>query len=69
VRVLAQDAAFQRIALLAVAAGRRKAKAYRNVRRALATTVDEAGITVAADERLSPHSLRHTYTSHLIVGP
>jgi integrase len=25
-------------------------------------------IPVAADERLSLHSLRHTYTSHLIVG-
>lgn len=23
---------------------------------------------MADDERLSPHSLRHTYTSHLIVG-
>ncbi len=31
-------------------------------------TVKEAGITVGDDERLSPHSLRHTYTSHLIVG-
>jgi integrase len=29
--------------------------------------VKEAGITVAAGERLSSHSLRHTYTSHLIV--
>ena len=28
----------------------------------------EAGITVAPDERLSAHSMRHTYTSHLIVG-
>jgi integrase len=27
-----------------------------------------AGIVVAADERLSLHSLRHTYTSQLIVG-
>jgi integrase len=50
------------------AAGRRKAKGYRNVLRALAETVDEAAIEVADDERLSPHSLRHTYTSHLIVG-
>ena len=28
----------------------------------------EAKIDVAPDERLSPHSLRSTYTSHLIVG-
>jgi integrase len=50
------------------AAGRRKPKQYRNVRRALAVAVKAAGITVGADERLSSHSLRHTYTSHLIVG-
>jgi integrase len=30
--------------------------------------VEEAKIGVAANERLSPHALRHTYTSHLIVG-
>jgi integrase len=30
--------------------------------------VKEAKIAVAKDERLSPHALRHTYTSHLIVG-
>src|SRR5262249_40982095 len=50
------------------AAGRRKAKGYRNVLRALAEAVKAAKIPVAADERLSLHSLRHTYTSHLIVG-
>jgi integrase len=50
------------------AAGRRKAKGYRNALRALATAVAEAGIEVAPNERLSLHSLRHTYTSHLIVG-
>jgi integrase len=50
------------------AAGRRKPKRYRNVRRALAVAVEAAGIEVAPDERLSAHSLRHTYTSHLIVG-
>jgi integrase len=49
------------------AAGHRKAKGYRNVLRALAEAVKEA-IEVAADERLSPHALRHTYTSHLIVS-
>ena len=38
------------------------------MRRALAAAVKEAGIEVAVGERLSPHSLRHTYTSHLIVG-
>jgi integrase len=30
--------------------------------------VKEAKVEVAADERLSPHALRDTYTSHLIVG-
>ena len=30
--------------------------------------VAKAGIEVADNERLSLHSLRHTYTSHLIVG-
>jgi hypothetical protein len=50
------------------AAGRRMPKRYRNVRRALAVAVKHAGIKVAPDERLSSHSLRHTYTSHLIVG-
>jgi integrase len=50
------------------AAGRRRPKRYCNVRRALAVAVKEARITVAAGERLSAHSLRHTYTSHLIVG-
>ncbi len=50
------------------AAGRRKPKGYRNVLRAFGEAVAEAKIEVAADERLSPHSLRHTYTSHLIVG-
>jgi integrase len=30
--------------------------------------VKEAGIKVALGEQLSSHSLRHTYTSHLIVG-
>lgn len=50
------------------AAGRRRPKQYGNVRRALAIAVKEAGITVAPGERLSAHSLRHTYTSHLIVG-
>jgi integrase len=30
--------------------------------------VKEVKIEVAPDERLSPHSLRSTYTSHLIVG-
>jgi integrase len=50
------------------AAGRRKSKGYRNVLRALAEAVKEAKIEVADDERLSPHALRHTYTSHLIVG-
>jgi integrase len=50
------------------AAGRRKAKGYRNALRALHDAAAEAKIDVAADERLSPHSLRHTYTSHLIVG-
>jgi integrase len=50
------------------AAGRRKSKGYRNVLRALAEAVKEAKIEVAANERLSPHALRHTYTSHLIVG-
>jgi integrase len=50
------------------AAGRRKPKAYRNVRRAFSVAVEEAKVVVAEDERLSPHSLRHTYTSHLIVG-
>jgi integrase len=49
------------------AAGRHKAKGYRNVLRALSEAVTEAKIAVADDERLSPHSLRHTYTSHLIV--
>ena len=33
----------------------------------LPDAVKEAKITVAKDERLSPHSMRHTYTSHLIV--
>src|SRR5262249_51145601 len=50
------------------AAGRRKAKGYRNAHRALGEAVAEAKIPVAKDERLSLHSLRHTYTSHLIVG-
>jgi integrase len=50
------------------AAGRRTPKRYRNIRRALAVAVEAAGIAVAPDERLSSHSLRHTYTSHLIVG-
>lgn len=50
------------------AAGRRKPKGYRNVLRAFAEAVAEAKIEVATDERLSPHALRHTYTSHLIVG-
>lgn len=50
------------------AAGRRKAKGYRTVLRAFAEAVTAAKIEVASDERLSPHSLRHTYTSHLIVG-
>jgi integrase len=50
------------------AAGRRKAKGYRNGLRALREAAAEAKIEVAADERLSPHSLRKTYTSHLIVG-
>jgi integrase len=50
------------------AAGRKKAKGYRNALRALAEAVAEAKIEVADDERLSLHSLRHTYTSHLIVG-
>jgi integrase len=49
------------------AAGRRKPKGYRNVLRAFADAVTAAKIEVAPDERLSPHSLRHTYTSHLIV--
>jgi hypothetical protein len=35
---------------------------------AFTEAVAEAKIEVADDERLSPHSLRHTYTSHLIVG-
>jgi integrase len=50
------------------AAGRRKPKGYRNALRALADAVDAAKIKVAGNERLSLHSLRHTYTSHLIVG-
>jgi integrase len=50
------------------AAGRRKAKGYRTVLRAFAEAVTAAKIEVASDERLSPHSLRHTYTSHLIIG-
>jgi integrase len=50
------------------AAARRKPKGYRNVLRAFAEAVAEAKIEVAPDERLSPHALRHTYTSHLIVG-
>jgi integrase len=50
------------------AAGRRRAKGYRNVLRALGEVAAKAKIEVAADERLSPHSLRHTYTSHLIIG-
>jgi integrase len=45
-----------------------ESKGYRNALRALASAVAEAKIEVADDERLSPHSLRHTYTSHLIVG-
>ena len=49
------------------AGGRRKAKAYRNVRRAFAEAAAVAKIEVADNERLSLHSLRHTYTSHLIV--
>ena len=51
-----------------LAAAHRKPKDYRNVLRALGEAVAEAKIQVTADERLSPHSLRHTYTSHLIVG-
>ena len=51
------------------AAGRRKPKGYRNALRALAEAVKEAKITVSQNERLSLHSLRHTYTSHLIVRP
>jgi integrase len=50
------------------AASRRKAKSYRNVLRALGEAVTESKITVPEGERLSPHSLRATYTSHLIVG-
>jgi integrase len=50
------------------AAGRGKAKGYRNVLRAFGEAVAEAQIAVEPNERLSPHSLRHTYTSHLIVG-
>jgi integrase len=50
------------------AAGRRRSKGYRNACRALAEAVAHAKLEVAADERLSLHSLRHTYTSHLIVG-
>jgi integrase len=50
------------------AAGRRKPKQYRNVRRAFAVAVAEAKIEVANDERLSSHALRHTFTSHMIVG-
>jgi integrase len=50
------------------AAGRRKSKGYRNALRALGEAVAAAKITVCEDERLSLHSLRHTYTSHLIVG-
>jgi integrase len=46
-----------------LAAGRRKPKRYDNVRRALRVAVEEAGITIAPGERLSAHSLRHTYTS------
>jgi integrase len=38
------------------------------VLRAFALAVKKAKIEVADDERLSPHALRHTYTSHLIVG-
>ncbi len=57
------------VELQSVAAGRRKSKGYRNVLRAPGEAVTESKIVVAADERLSPHSLRHTtYTSHLIVG-
>ncbi len=36
--------------------------------RAFHEAVKEAKIPVGKNERLSPHSLRHTYTSHLIVG-
>jgi integrase len=50
------------------AAGRRKPKGYRNALRAFAEATAEAKLEVADDERLSPHSLRHTYTSYLIVG-
>src|SRR4030095_3963979 len=50
------------------AASRGKPKGYRNVLRALAAAVNEAKIPVADDARLSPHALRKTYTSHLIVG-
>ena len=50
------------------AAGRRQPKGYRNALRALTEAVKEAKITVGKNERLSLHSLRHTYTSHLIVG-
>ena len=50
------------------ASERRKPKRYDNARRALAVAAAEAKITVADDERLSLHSLRKTYTSHLIVG-
>ena len=50
------------------AADRRKPKGYRNALRALAVAIKEAKITVGKNERLSLHSLRHTYTSHLIVG-
>jgi integrase len=49
------------------AAGRRRPKGYRNALRSLAEAVARAKIEVADDERLSLHSLRHTYTSHLIV--
>jgi integrase len=52
----------------AAAAAALKPKDYRNALRALAVAVEEAKIGVAANERLSPHALRHTYTSHLIVG-
>jgi hypothetical protein len=52
-----------RVAAL-VEARRRTHKRYR----ALAIAVKHAGHKVAAGERLSSHSLRHTYTSHLIVG-
>ena len=50
------------------AAGRKKPKGYRNVLRALAEAVAISKIVVRDDERLSLHSLRHTHTSHLIVG-